>query len=409
MPQTLDDIIALSETHRRTKQWVKALKIYRLIMEAAPFDSEFRLNIADAVMALGYQDMAVLAYAETCKFCGRAGYPLLAIVAAKKLSMIKDDGDEMMRAIAGLFGVESETIGKTARLAPVERSLQVKEGIDLDYPIETGDLVSSTVQLMVAASSTAPFPKTLPPIPILSDLPAELFVKLLKEVRLLTNDAGQVIIREGEEADTFFIIAKGKVVISKAGGPAKKIELARLGEGSVFGEMALITQSPRTATVETVEDTELLEFRKGKLESLVQDSVVIEAALERFTRERLISNLLATNPIFQPFDRKQRYELLSRFTAHEVTPGTVLVRDGQVGRGTLSIRKTARTSSSPRCARGTSSGRYRSSRTHRRRRRSRPFPTARSSSCRRSTSRGSPSPSATSRITSTSSAPSASP
>ncbi len=333
MPRTIGDIIKVAETHKKDRDWIKALKIFRLIMEAAPYASEIRLDISRAFMALGFEEQALHAFAESCRYCSRAGYPLQAIVAAKKVAQMRGDVDEMYNFIAGLYAAESENKGKTSRIAPIDQELPVKDDVNLDYPIETRELVQSTLALVMAASQTARYPETLPPLPILSDLPSELFVRFLKEVNLISADPGTIVIREGEIATNFFMIARGKVAIYKGEGPNRKIELARLGEGSIFGEMALITQSPRTATVESTDDVELLDFGKDKLDALSEDSVVIEAALERFTRERLISNLLATNPIFQPFSRKQRYQLLSRFTAHEVTPGTVLVREGQVGRG----------------------------------------------------------------------------
>jgi CRP-like cAMP-binding protein len=333
MPRTIGDIIKVAETHKHSRDWIKALKIFRLIMEAAPYDSEIRLDISRAFMALGFEQEALQGFVESCKYCSRAGYPLQAIVAAKKVAQVKGNLDEMYNFIAGLYAAESENKGKTSRIAPIDQELPVKEDVNLDYPIDTRELVHSTLALVMAASQTARYPETLPPIPILSDLPSELFVRFLKEVKLISAEPGTIVIREGELATNFFMIARGKVAIYKGEGPNRRIELARLGEGSIFGEMALITQSPRTATVEATDDVELLDFGKEKLDVLSEDSVVIEAALERFTRERLISNLLATNPIFQPFSRKQRYQLLSRFTAHEVTPGTVLVREGQVGRG----------------------------------------------------------------------------
>jgi len=350
MAKTLGDIIDVAVGLKRRKEWLKALKIYRLIFEAAPFDSEIRLDISDAIMALGFQDLAALAYEETCKFAARAGYPLLAIDAAKKLSAIenweplrqatpltpassRNKGEQMLHMIAQLYGSDSTILGKTTRLAPVDRQVPVQENVDLDFPVQPDSLARTTVELMIKTSETTPFPSTLPPIPILSDLPPELFVKFLAEVSLIELESGKTILLEGEEASTFYMIIRGRVSIWKAGPTGKRINLASLGEGSIFGEMALITQLPRTANVETTTETHLLEFQKSRLEELSKDSIVIEAALERFTRERLIGNLLATNPIFQPFDKKQRYELLTRFTAHEVTPGTILVRSNQEGRG----------------------------------------------------------------------------
>ena len=333
MAKKIGEVLEIAAAHKQGKRWLQALKIYRLILEAAPLDYAVRLNISDAIMALGFQELAGTAYTETAKYCAKAGHSLQAIVAAKKAAPITGKGRELFEFIAGLYGSEAEQTGKTSRIAPIDVETPVKEGVELDFAIDTGELVKTTVQQMITAAEQTRFPETLTPLPILSDLPTELFVKLLDQVRLLSVNSGEVIIREGEGAAQFYIIAKGSVAIYKGDPQGKKTELARLGEGSIFGEMALITQSPRTANVETTEESEMLEFDKTKLDTLSQDSLVIEAALERFTKERLVSNLLATNPIFQPFDKKQRYELLSKFTAHEVTTGTILVKEGTVGRG----------------------------------------------------------------------------
>lgn len=334
MAQTIKDIIDIADRRKLGKEWHGALKVYRIILDAAPGDCEVRLNICDCFRALGFAEEARGAWVETCRHAARAGYPLVAIVAAKKAALAGTDPAELFGFIGSLYGEGSQVKGQTARISPIDRSLPVREGADLDYAAEPEQLVRSTLKHIVAAGQAAVYPETLPPLPILSDLPGEMFVRLLDQVRLVSLPPGEVVVREGEVATDFFMISKGRVSIYKGGGGgAHRTELASLGEGSIFGEMALITESPRSATVETIEETELLRFEKDRMEQLSQDYIIIEAAMERFTRERLISNLLATNPLFQPFDRKQRYELLSRFTAHEVTPGTVLVREGQVGRG----------------------------------------------------------------------------
>ena len=56
-------------------------------------------------------------------------------------------------------------------------------------------------------------------------------------------------------------------------------------------------------------------------------------ALSGFTRDRLLSNLMATSPLFRPFSRPQQRDLLRRFTAHDVAPGTAIIRQGDEGRG----------------------------------------------------------------------------
>ena len=55
--------------------------------------------------------------------------------------------------------------------------------------------------------------------------------------------------------------------------------------------------------------------------------------LDRFARERLLKNLLATSPLFKPFDHQQQMELLKRFEGHDLEPGTVVIREGEAGQG----------------------------------------------------------------------------
>jgi CRP-like cAMP-binding protein len=80
-----------------------------------------------------------------------------------------------------------------------------------------------------------------------------------------------------------------------------------------------------------------LVFGREALHAVARELAVVGAALERFTRERLLGNLLATHPLFRPFDRAQRQQLAGRFSAHDAAPGTVLIREGEAGRGIFLI------------------------------------------------------------------------
>ena len=65
--------------------------------------------------------------------------------------------------------------------------------------------------------------------------------------------AGQVIIREGDVSDTFYVIERGVVVVTADGR-----ELRREEDGEFFGEIGLLLDVPRTATVAAVTEVELL-------------------------------------------------------------------------------------------------------------------------------------------------------
>lgn len=75
----------------------------------------------------------------------------------------------------------------------------------------------------------------------------------------LTLPAGKVVMEEGRSGDEFFIIAAGKATVSRDGN-----DVAVLGPGDYFGELALLDRAPRNATVTA--DTELEVFLLGRRE-----------------------------------------------------------------------------------------------------------------------------------------------
>ena len=87
-------------------------------------------------------------------------------------------------------------------------------------------------------------------VPMLSSLDRRHLEKLARDFSEKTFPAGSVVVREGDERGMgFFVVADGEGVVSASGK-----ELARLGPGAHFGEVALISDRVRTATVTAVSD-----------------------------------------------------------------------------------------------------------------------------------------------------------
>jgi CRP-like cAMP-binding protein len=85
--------------------------------------------------------------------------------------------------------------------------------------------------------------------------------------------------------------------------------------------------------VSCLSEVDLLEVGRQALGSLADELGPVAEALHGFTRERLLGNLMATSPLFRPFNRMQQRDLLRRFTSHDVAPGTVVIHQGEQGRG----------------------------------------------------------------------------
>jgi CRP-like cAMP-binding protein len=101
--------------------------------------------------------------------------------------------------------------------------------------------------------------------------------------------------------------------------------------------MALYTEQPRTASVQVVGEAELLEIGRDAVQRLTAEVPALAERIDRFARERVLKNLLATSPLFKPFDHKQQMDLMKRFEGHQIEAGTVIIREGEAGQGLFVI------------------------------------------------------------------------
>jgi CRP-like cAMP-binding protein len=139
-------------------------------------------------------------------------------------------------------------------------------------------------------------------------------------------EAGQVLFREGEPGDALYVIAEGEVSVQAEGPP--RVEMARLGPSSFIGEVALMTDQPRSATVTALVDSELLRIDRHTLARVLGQHGDVLRAVLRFVRDRLVDRWIRTSPLFRPFDESQREELAQRFSFLEIDANTKLIPAG---------------------------------------------------------------------------------
>jgi CRP-like cAMP-binding protein len=168
----------------------------------------------------------------------------------------------------------------------------------------------------------------LPRVPLFSDLSREAFIALTEGMVLQRARAGEMILQEGEQGTSFYVVAGGSLAVSKRDDRGDRIKLAELGEGDFFGEMAILSGAPRLATVTAETDAELLEIRAEVLLDLVCRHPHLATSLRRFYRQRLLANAMAVSPVFRPFSREDRREVMARFRSREVRPGEVIITEG---------------------------------------------------------------------------------
>jgi len=124
--------------------------------------------------------------------------------------------------------------------------------------------------------------RLLQSIPIFSRLPAPQLEGLARALTPVSYATGETVMREGDPGDFYCAVARGRMEVSHAGRV-----VAQLSRGEGFGEIALLEDVPRTATVTALEPTEA--YRLGKerfILALTGHGAAKAAAADIVTRRR---------------------------------------------------------------------------------------------------------------------------
>ena len=333
----LRDLKNEARTLTRAKQYPAALAAHDHMLAANPLDYDSRRKIADLLLALGDKAAAADVYRAVAMHDVRSGHLLPGIVGCKMLESLGGRIDDIVNVMATTYSHGAPVLAKfAARQAPVDLEAQIAP-LGVNAAGDPGAVARRAHDRAVDLSAFVQYPEQFLPVAFFSELPRELFPTAIQLLRLVRASDGDVVIREGQLGTAFYFVATGEVRVVARAGNNKMVERGRLHEGSLFGEMALVTEQARTASVQVVGEADLLEVDRAAVNQLTSAVPVLAERLDKFARERLLKNLLASSPLFKPFDHTQQMELLKRFEGHDLEPGTVVIREGDVGQGLFVI------------------------------------------------------------------------
>jgi anion transporter len=111
---------------------------------------------------------------------------------------------------------------------------------------------------------------TIRAISLFSGLSREDIAKILGRLEEKFFPAGTTILSQGDQGDSFYIIQSGAVQVVLEGGGGRRESIAVLGQGDDFGEMALLSGEPRSATIITVKDTTVWRLSREAWTELIE-------------------------------------------------------------------------------------------------------------------------------------------
>lgn len=121
---------------------------------------------------------------------------------------------------------------------------------------------------------------------VISDLPLEEVGLIAGSLHRVQLDAGEVVARQGAPADKFMIVVEGEVEVAReADGDSEQV--VTLGPGDFFGEIAILRDRPRSATLTARTEATLLTMDRDEFRNVVAQSLGVAADFERVIRERL--------------------------------------------------------------------------------------------------------------------------
>jgi hypothetical protein len=209
-----------------------------------------------------------------------------------------DDSGIGMEVIRDEPAGESAAEGPTppaggAPAAPPAGTLEVPFGFDLNDEsvrhefLELFDVAFSP-EAPAASGGTA---SGVAASPLFSDFRPDELMAVIRGLKLLTFEPGEIVVSEGETGHSLFIVASGRARAYLKDRGGKNVQVRELVDGDFFGEIALMTGGPRTATVTALSRCELLELDRATFDSIASTHPRVREVLQEFYVKRVNTSL----------------------------------------------------------------------------------------------------------------------
>ncbi|MGB5177256.1 MAG: cyclic nucleotide-binding domain-containing protein, partial [Gammaproteobacteria bacterium] len=136
--------------------------------------------------------------------------------------------------------------------------------------------------------------------------------------------AGDTVISEGDLAETFYFIRSGELTASRLSSARQEYVLKVLGPGELFGEVGLIQDIPRIATIKAITDAQLYALSKADFFDLLDSNPAFSALLDRLHTLRLLQGV----PVFRKLDDDSLLKIRDELTLKQYQAGETLLSEG---------------------------------------------------------------------------------
>lgn len=293
--ETIEGLIA-------RKSYARALELIQAQLERRPRDDRLRLQQADVLIAAGRDKDAVPLLMALADEQAADGFAAKAIAILKRIEKIAPGRRDVEDRLAHLIQEKVKHAPAVARpagpaefgLEEFDPSAELPVAGELPHPaasptpqMEADDLEGLDYIAAAEPEPAAPEQrKAFVSTPLFEGFSQEELVAVIHGLKLLSFAPGDIIVAEGGPGDSLFILASGSVKAFVRNPKGSYVKVNELGEGAFFGEIAVLTGKPRTATITAAAPCELLELDRATLDSITATHPRVREILKQFHEQR---------------------------------------------------------------------------------------------------------------------------
>jgi cAMP-dependent protein kinase regulator len=273
------------------KQFGKAVELARDQLKARPRDGRLRLQFADTLVAAGRGKEAVPFLRQMAEDLAEEGFAAKAIAILKRVQKIEPGRVDIERRLASLIAEHARREATSSRPAAAAAAPGLPE-FDMEEIDEANDpfaafepVVAADVEVdLEAEAATARRPALFP------DFSDDELVAVMGGLQLVEYKAGDLVVAQGEPGDSLFLVTTGTVKAWIRNREGRYVLVRRLGDGDFFGEISVLSGSPRTATVVAATACEMLELDRATLDGITAQHPRVREVLQRFYEQRIATS-----------------------------------------------------------------------------------------------------------------------
>jgi hypothetical protein len=343
MSDQVQDLIA-------KKNFPKAIEALRAQTQAKPHDRRLRLQLADVYVMADRGREAVPVLMTLADQEAKDGFAAKAIAILKRIEKIDPGRRDVEDRLAKLIQDKSRRSSSSSSPAPppvappgvdfgfeeIDTSTEIELGVSSPDPgpslgIDLDNLPE--IELTAEPALTSPEAASMAPAEVAPEVASEVvlsevvpefdesfavesdpeepsrhqglstvlfdgfsseeLVAVMHGLELRSFEAGDVIVAEGTPGDSMFILTSGKVKAYVKSPQGRSLKVQEFEEGDFFGEIAVLTGKPRTATLTAAVECDCLELSRVTLDEITKTHPGVREVLKRFQKERALSTVQA--------------------------------------------------------------------------------------------------------------------